>query len=95
MVSFLVRMRFEANDQQHIRDLLTPLAAASRLEPGCVTYIPHLVDADASTVLIYEQYVDDAAVEYHRGTPHFKTYAIAGLYQRMLDRQIENLIAIV
>jgi len=94
MVSFIVRMRFVGNDHQQIRELLTQLATASRQEPGCVTYVPHFVDSDSSTVLIYEQYKDDAAAEFHRGTPHFKKYAIGGLYHRMLDRQIENLVAV-
>ncbi len=95
MVSFIVRMRFHENDLLEIRELITELAIASRREPGCVTYVPHFVDSDSSTVLIYEQYKDDAAAELHRGTPHFKKYAIGGLYQHMLDRQIENLVAVV
>jgi quinol monooxygenase YgiN len=45
-------------------------------------------------VLIYEQYVDEAALEHHRNSPHFHRYAIGGLYQRMRDRQVENLTAI-
>lgn len=94
MVSFIVRMRFDGNDQQQIREMLTQLAIASRKEAGCVTYVPHFLDGDSSAVLIYEQYQDDAAAEFHRGTPHFKKYAIGGLYQRMLDRQIENLAAV-
>ncbi len=95
MVSFIVRMRFDPNDHEQIREILTELATASRKEPGCVTYIPHFLDGDQSTVLIYEQYKDDAAAEFHRGTSHFKKYAIGGLYQRMLDRNIENLSAVI
>jgi quinol monooxygenase YgiN len=42
-------------------------------------------------VVIYEQYRDQKAVEAHRATPHFRDYAVGGLYQLMLDRQVENL----
>ncbi len=94
MVSFTVRMRFNPNDHDQIRQLLAELAAASRQEPGCVTYIPHFIDGDPSTALIYEQYRDAAAAEFHRATPHFKKFAIGGLYQQMLDRQVEILSAI-
>ena len=45
-------------------------------------------------MLIYEQYRDEAAAEFHRSTPHFRQYAIGGLYQRMLDRQVETLMAV-
>ena len=95
MVSFSVRMRFDSADHEQVRELLSELAIASRQEPGCITYIPHFVDGDTSTVLIYEQYTDDAAADAHRSTTHFAKCAIGGLYQKMLDRQVENLAAII
>lgn len=94
MVSFTVRMRFDPKDHEEIADMLRLLATESRQETGCVTYVPHFVDGDPGTVLIYEQYRDDAAVEAHRATRHFKQYAIGGLYQRMLDRHVESLTSV-
>lgn len=94
MVSFTVRMRFAPGDHDEIAVILGELTAASRQEPGCVSYIAHFVDGAPGTVLIYEQYKDSAAVDFHRETPHFKQYAIGGLYQKMLERHVENLIAI-
>jgi quinol monooxygenase YgiN len=94
MLSFTVRMRFEQDDIEKVADLLGPLTAASRQEPGCITYIPHFIEDDPTTILIYEQYTDETALDHHRGTPHFHQYAIGGLYQLMKDRQIENLTAI-
>jgi quinol monooxygenase YgiN len=94
MISFTVRMRFTPEDHDYIADILRELTRASRLEPGCVSYIPHFVDGDANTVVIYEQYVDESAVDHHRNTPHFAQYAIGGLYQKMLERHVETLVAI-
>ncbi len=94
MVSFTVRLSFDPNDHGTIVEMLKPLTAASRLEPGCVSYIPHFVEGDNATVVIYEQYQDEAALEFHRTTPHFAQYAIGGFYQLMKDRHIENLTAI-
>jgi quinol monooxygenase YgiN len=94
MLSFTVRMRFEQEDHEAITDILCHLTAASRKEPGCVSYIPHFVEGDPCTVVIYEQYADEAALDFHRNSPHFHQYAIGGLYQRMKDRQLENLTAI-
>lgn len=94
MVSFTVRMRFEAKDREEIADMLRLLATESRQEPGCVSYVPHFVDGAPGTVLIYEQYHDDDAVLAHQATRHFKQYATGGLYQRMLDRQVETLTAV-
>ena len=94
MISFTVRMRFSPEDHDDIERILRELTRFSRHEPGCVSYIPHFIDGDANTVLIYEQYRDEAAVEAHRASPHFAQYAIGGLYQKMLERSVETLTAV-
>jgi quinol monooxygenase YgiN len=94
MPSFTVRLRFHQDDHEKVNDILCSLTAESRKEPGCISYIPHFIEGDNSTVLIYEQYKDEAALDFHRNTPHFHQYAIGGLYQLMLDRQVENLTAV-
>jgi quinol monooxygenase YgiN len=45
--------------------------------------------------VIYEQYADQKAVEAHRGSQHFRDWVVGGLYQMMLDRQMENLVSIL
>ena len=94
MVSFIVRMRFAPEDREQVADNLRKLAAASRQEPGCVTYIPHSAEADPDMVIIYEQYRDRAAAEFHRTTPHFQQFAVGGIFQLMRQRELENLTAI-
>jgi quinol monooxygenase YgiN len=94
MLSFTVRMTFEQADHDEISDILCRLTEATRKEPGCVSYIPHFVEGDSCTVLIYEQYADEAALDHHRNSPHFHQYAIGGLYQKMRERQLENLTAV-
>jgi quinol monooxygenase YgiN len=88
-------MTFNSEDRQEIAESLRRLAEVSRQETGCVTYIPHSVQGDPDTVLIYEQYRDDAAAEAHRQSDHFKKYAVGSLYQRMRERAREDLIALI
>lgn len=95
MISFTVRMRFADESRQQISEILEKLATASRKEPGCVSYVPHWVEDDPSTVLIYEQYRDGQSLDAHRATAHFKEYAVGGLYQLMRERTVENLVAVV
>jgi quinol monooxygenase YgiN len=94
MISFTVRMKFRSDDRARVAEILTALAQASRQEPGCVHFLPHTVDGDADTVVIYEQYRDQQAADAHRASPHFRQYAAGGLYQLMLDRHVENLTSI-
>lgn len=94
MISFTVRLRFAQEDRAEIAEILRELTAASRQESGCVNYIPHWVQGEPCTVLIYEQYLDSKAEEAHRQSPHFKKYAVAGLYQKMLERSREDLVSL-
>jgi quinol monooxygenase YgiN len=94
MISFTVRMTFRSDDRDEIATILRELAAASRQEPGCVSFIPHRVESDPDTIVIYEQYRDQAAADAHRASPHFALYAVGGFYQRMLLRSVEMLEAL-
>jgi quinol monooxygenase YgiN len=94
MISFTVRMRFEDGHHEVLAEALQRLTAASRQEPGCVTYIAHFVETDPQTVFIYEQYVDETALESHRNTPHFLQYAKNGIYLLEHTRELERLTAV-
>jgi quinol monooxygenase YgiN len=83
-------MEFEGADREAVAEMLRQLGSASRQEPGCVNYVAHFVEGEPATVLIYEQYVDEAAVEHHRNSPHFQEYATE-LYRIMRSRELEKL----
>jgi len=95
MVSFVVRLKFATEDRADVAASLALLATESRREPGCLAYVPHQVQDDPDTVLIYEQYRDPQALEAHRASEHFKKYAVGGIFQKMKERHYENLIALV
>lgn len=95
MITFAVRMKFAPEDRADVAESLRLLATASRQEPGCLHYIPHHVEDDPDTVVIYEQYRDSHALAAHRDSEHFKKYAVGGIYQKMRDRNVENLLALV
>jgi quinol monooxygenase YgiN len=94
MISYTVRMKFRPEDRQRVAEILAALAHASRQEPGCITYVPHTIEGEPNTVVIYEQYADQKALDAHRASSHFKDSAVGGLYQLMLERQVENLTAV-
>jgi quinol monooxygenase YgiN len=95
MISFTVRLKFAAEERAEIAETLRQLAEASRQEPGCISYIPHQVEDDPDTIVIYEQYEDAKSLAAHRASDHFQKLAVGGLYQRMRERAVENLTALV
>lgn len=92
MVSFIVRFRFATEDRAEMVEIVRLLAAESRKEPGCITYLPQLVEDDQDTLLIVEQYTDGKALAAHRDSPHYKKWCVGGLFQKMKERVIENLV---
>jgi quinol monooxygenase YgiN len=94
MISFTVRLTFAEGNRHSLAETLRILTHESRLEPGCINYIAHFVEGEPLTVVIYEQYVDEAALEDHRNSPHFQQYAADGLYKLKHTRHLEHLTAI-
>jgi quinol monooxygenase YgiN len=61
---------------------MAPLVAAG--EPGCTLYHANRSTENRDVFLLYERYADQAALEAHRATPHFKEI-IEGAIVPLLD----------
>jgi (4S)-4-hydroxy-5-phosphonooxypentane-2,3-dione isomerase len=61
-------------DYEKFKAAILENAAASVKEPGCRQFDVLFEDSDPHHVFLYEVYDDGAALEAHRGTPHFKKY---------------------
>jgi quinol monooxygenase YgiN len=88
-------MKFAEADHDAVAEMLRKLTLASRKEAGCVNYVSHFLAGDPATVLIYEQYEDEAALDAHQNSPHFREYGAEGFYRLMRAQQIKYLDAIV
>lgn len=65
-----------------------PLVKAS--EPGCTLYHAIRSTENRDLFLLYEHYTDQAALETHRSTPHFKAI-IEGTILPLLDKRVREL----
>lgn len=63
---------------------MAPLVAST--EPGCKLYQASVSTENENLILLYEHYVDEAALAAHRETPHFKQI-IEGTVIPMLDNR--------
>jgi quinol monooxygenase YgiN len=54
-----------------VADILPRHVAATRAEPGCITFVAYRDADDPDHFVLYEQYVDEDALEAHRQSPHF------------------------
>lgn len=75
------------DDLPAIRAALGEMAERVRAdEPACAFYQASASTEQPGLVLLYEHYVDEAALQAHRETPHFKEI-IEGRIVPLLDRR--------
>src|SRR3954466_12261953 len=67
---------------------MAPLVKAG--EPGCTLYHANRAAENPDRFLLYEHYTDQAALEAHRNTPHFKEI-IEGIVVPLLDQREREL----
>ena len=79
MLTVTVRYSFPeavfAQAEEHIRALIP----ATRAEPGCRTYQVFRATETPRTILFFEQYDDEAALDAHRASPHFERHGLQGI----------------
>lgn len=72
MVVLAVTWVAHEGQEQAMIQAFERLGAASRQEPGCRMYVVHRHREDHRTLVVYEQYDDDAALQAHRDSAHFQ-----------------------
>jgi len=75
MIVLAVTWKAHSGKESEVARVFSILQSESRQEPGCLMYVVHRGQEDRSRFFVYEQYRDQAALEAHRNTAHFKQYA--------------------
>jgi quinol monooxygenase YgiN len=71
VIVLAVIWKAKAGQEAEAERILRALTLEARKEPGCLMFQVHRHKERKSELFIYEQYKDDAALEFHRKTPHF------------------------
>jgi len=87
MLILVVRVTIKAGHEDEVLVPFRKLQDETRREPGCIMYLVQRSRDDSRRYLIYEQYKDQAALDTHRASPHFKEYATNGFYRFVEERQ--------
>lgn len=89
MLVLAVHVTIQAGHDDEVLEPLRKLQDATRLEPGCIAYYVQRSKENPRHYLIYEQYKDQAALDAHRATSHFKEYGTNGLYRFVEKREAD------
>ena len=77
---------FSPDDADTAAELLRELRDAARAEPGCVRYDVARSINDPSVFALYEEYVDQAALDTHLASDSFHQFGINGIRKLAKER---------
>jgi quinol monooxygenase YgiN len=89
MLILAVNLTMSAGHEDEVNDMFRKLQAATRHEPGCINYVVQRSRENPRHYLVYEQYKNEAALEEHRNSPHFKKFATDGVFRFVEERRAD------
>lgn len=93
MITFLVRLRAGPGHEDRVATELASMARLTHVrEPDCHAYVVHRSVTEPDLFVIYEQYENEHALEFHRNSNHFHTHVEAGVLPVVVERSREDLV---
>ncbi len=86
MINVIARYRVRDGSGDQVAAVLARHVAATRREPGCVQFTAYRARTAPDEFVLYEQYADDASLESHRQTPHFREYVEGQIMPLLAER---------
>ncbi|MDQ2681054.1 MAG: antibiotic biosynthesis monooxygenase [Candidatus Eremiobacteraeota bacterium] len=90
MIVLTVTYTIQSGREQEALEHFRALKQESLKEPGNIAYLIHQSPADARRFFLYEQYLDETALDEHRASRHFTEHASNGIMKIMESRQPET-----
>jgi quinol monooxygenase YgiN len=76
MIALTATWHAKPGNEQRCAEILALMTPLTRAEPGCLFYQAHQSADDPSVFILYEQYVDQAALEAHSSSEYFRKYVL-------------------
>lgn len=95
VLALIARYRTQPGQGDTVEALLREMTAAvGRDEPDCLLFRVTRSPRDGERFLLYEEYVDEGALEAHRRTPHFRDLIEAKVIPLLIEREREVMVPI-
>ncbi|MCB1439818.1 MAG: antibiotic biosynthesis monooxygenase [Nitratireductor sp.] len=88
MIHLIATLKIKPGSLEDIRAHAMPCIAATRLEPGCISYDLHQSLSEPDTLVFVERWKDRPALDAHFGMPHLVEWRDNGA-PFILERRIE------
>src|SRR5436190_19249072 len=65
-----------AGEEERVAAILRQMVPLTRAEPGCVAYAAHRAADEPRRFFLFEEYVDEAALQAHSDSEHFRRHVL-------------------
>lgn len=72
MIVLIAMLKAQKGKEKKVEEILRSMVPSVQNEKGTLKYILHRSRKDPTEFLFYEEYVDQAALDFHGGTSYFK-----------------------
>lgn len=86
MLTVIATYRCQPGRGDQVAAILADHVAATRSEPGCITFEANRAVGEPDLFVLYEQYRDEAAFDEHRKSPHFERNVEKGVVPLLAER---------
>jgi quinol monooxygenase YgiN len=81
-------------EEKRVEETIVKMTPLSRAEEGNLFYQAQVNPEDPRTFFLYEQYVDEAAYEAHKATPHFQENVFGYIIEYLAERSVKTFTTI-
>lgn len=93
MVTLVVHYQAKPETASEVAKNLIELIEVSRTEEGCLRYEVAQALEDPTRFMLFEQYVDEAALEAHSASDHFQRLVLEVIVPQLTERVRERFVA--
>jgi quinol monooxygenase YgiN len=86
LLTIIARYRAKPGSGDAVAEVLARHIVATRAEQGCVAFDVARSIENPDEFVLYEKYLDDAAFEVHRESPHFKANILGAVVPMLEER---------
>lgn len=94
MIVLVARYYCKPGQGDAVAAALREMAPLARQEEGCALFLVSRAQEDPDRFLLYEHYHDEAALQAHRDTPHFKRI-VEGRILSLLEKREREFFALM
>ena len=87
-IHVFAKWQVKADELYNALALLDQVAKKSREEEGNLFYTVNQSSTDPNTLILFEGYKNDKALEYHRSSEHFKSIVIEQIVPLLAQREV-------